>query len=40
MSINTDNEMTGTSLDIMEGLDKIGHGEHIILIYPNLYALR
>ena len=39
MSINTDNEMTGTSLDIMEGLDKIGHGEHIILIYPNLYAL-
>jgi hypothetical protein len=40
MSINADNEMTGTSLDSIERLDKIGHGEHIILIYPNLYALR
>jgi hypothetical protein len=40
MSINADNEMTGTTLDIIEVLDKIGQGEHIILIYHNLYALR
>ena len=38
--LNTDNEITGTTLDIIEGLDKIEHGEHIVLIYPNLYALR
>ena len=40
MSINLDNEITGTNLECIERLDKIGHGEHIILIYPNLYALR
>jgi MEDS: MEthanogen/methylotroph, DcmR Sensory domain len=40
MSLNIDNEITGTTLDIIEGLNKIEYGEHIILIYPNLYALR
>jgi hypothetical protein len=40
MSTNADNEMTGTSLDSIEVLDKIGHGEHIILVYSNLNALR
>ena len=38
--MNKDNEITGTVVDIIEGFDKIDHGEHIILIYPNLYALR
>jgi hypothetical protein len=38
--MNKNNEITGTTLDIIEGLDKIKHGEHIILIYPNFYALR
>jgi MEDS: MEthanogen/methylotroph, DcmR Sensory domain len=40
MSLNIDNEITGTTLDIIEGLNKIEYGEHIVLIYPNLYALR
>ena len=40
MSINADNEMRGTNLESIERLDKIGYGEHIILIYPDLYALR
>ena len=40
MSWNIDNEITGTTLDIIEGLNKIEYGEHIVLIYPNLYALR
>jgi len=40
MSINLENEMTGTTSGIIKGFDKIGHGEHVVLIYPNLYALR
>lgn len=40
MSSNIDNEITGTTLDIIEGLNKIEYGEHIVLINPNLYALR
>ena len=40
MSINLENEMTCTTSGIIKGFDKIGHGEHIILIYHNLYALR
>jgi len=38
MSINLENEMTGTTSGIIKGFDKIGHGEHVVLIYPNLYA--
>jgi hypothetical protein len=38
--MNKDNEMTGTTSDIIKGIDKIEHGEHVVLIYPNLYALR
>jgi hypothetical protein len=40
MLMNKDNELTGTSLDIIQGFDKIGRGEHTILIYPDLYTLR
>ena len=40
MSINLENEMTGTTSGIIKGFDKIRHGEHVVLIYPNLYALR
>jgi len=36
MSINLENEMTGTTSGIIKGFDKIGHGEHVVLIYPNL----
>lgn len=38
--MNKDNEMTGTTSDIIKGIDKIEHGEHVVLIYPNLYTLR
>jgi len=38
--MNKDNEMTGTTSDIINGIDKIEHREHVVLIYPNLYALR
>jgi KaiC/GvpD/RAD55 family RecA-like ATPase len=40
MTTNADNEMTGTSLESIEKIEKIGQGEHIIVTYPNLYALR
>ena len=40
MLMDKDNEITGTTLDIVEALNKIGRGEHIILIYPNLNTLR
>jgi len=40
MSINLENEMTGTTSDIINGIDKIEYREHVVLIYPNLYALR
>ena len=38
--MNKDNEMTGTTSDIINGIDKIEYREHVVLIYPNLYALR
>ena len=37
--MNKDNEMTGTTSDIINGIDKIEHREHVVFIYPNLYAL-
>jgi hypothetical protein len=36
--MNKDNEMTGTTSDIIKGIDKIEHGEHVVLIYPNLHT--
>lgn len=38
--MNKDKVLTGTSLEIIQGFDKIGNGEHIIFIYPDLYASR
>ena len=35
-----DTEVTGTSSEIAEQLPTIAHGNHIVLIYPNLYSLR
>jgi hypothetical protein len=32
--------MPGTTSDIIKGINKIEHGEHVVIIYPNLYALR
>lgn len=40
MSMYKYNEMTGTTSDIIKGINKIEHGEHVVIIYPNLYALR
>jgi KaiC/GvpD/RAD55 family RecA-like ATPase len=37
--MNNDNERSVTPY-IIEGFDKMEHGEHTILIYPNLYVLR
>jgi hypothetical protein len=38
MSMYKYNEMTGTTSDIIKGINKIEHGEHVVIIYPNLYA--
>lgn len=38
--MNKDKVITSTTVDIIEGFDKIGHGEHLVLVYPNLCALR
>jgi hypothetical protein len=38
--MNKDNEMTGTTSNIINGIDKMEHREHVVIIYPNLYALR
>jgi hypothetical protein len=35
-----DIELTGTSSEIVEQLPTIAYGNHIVLIYPNLYSLR
>jgi DcmR-like sensory protein len=35
-----DTEVTGTSSEIVEQLPTITYGDHIVLIYPNLYSLR
>jgi len=35
-----DTEVTGTSSEIVEQLPTIAYGNHIVLIYPNLYSLR
>ena len=40
MLTHTSNEITGTTLEILERLNTIEHGEHIILIYPNMYSFR
>jgi hypothetical protein len=34
------NEITGTSTEIVEQLTTITSGDHIMLIYPNLYSFR
>lgn len=36
----TISEVTGTTLEIIERLNKIEYGEHAILIYPNQYSFR
>jgi len=41
MTISADNnEITGTWSEIIGKLNKIDHGEHIILIYPNMDSFR
>jgi hypothetical protein len=41
MTISADNnEITGTWSEIIRKLNKIDHGEHIILIYPNMDSFR
>ncbi|HEY7081754.1 MAG TPA: MEDS domain-containing protein [Nitrososphaeraceae archaeon] len=35
-----DTEVTGTSTEIVEQLSTITYGDHIMLIYPNLYSFR
>lgn len=40
MLTHTFSEITGTTLEIIERLNKIEYGEHAILIYPNQYSFR
>jgi hypothetical protein len=41
MTISVDNnEITGTWSEIIGKLNKIDHGKHIILIYPNMDSFR
>jgi hypothetical protein len=35
-----DTEVTGTASEIVEKLATIRYGDHIVLIYPNLYSFR
>ena len=40
MLTHTFSEITGTTLEIIERLNKIEYGEHAILIYSNQYSFR